>query len=201
MANHCDNYIIITTTLPPKLFFTNSDNAWEDEDTGDDSNWKFEAYNPKVFPEITDWWTKWFEYNNVTITRGPDWVNIYTISGTSAWAPPCEGFHHIYYKLAEYDSEIDILMYFEEPGCEIFGKWHNGEDTYPDSPILCYSKILDADIITNNISDESLEVFEQFHSLEDTIRLSEAVIRLNAKRLNDWADIEAIDEELENLTS
>lgn len=201
MANHADNYIIITTNLPPKLFFINSDKEWEDEDTGDDSNWSFRVYDPKVFPEITDWWTQWFDSSDVTITRGDDGRNTYTISGTSAWTPPCEGFQHIYDKLVEYDPDIEITMYFDEPGCELFWKWYNGEATYLDNPRLCYSEILNADIIADHISDESAEVFEQFYSYEDSIEQSKALAMLRDKLVEKWADTDAINEEIEMINS
>ena len=72
----------------------------------------------------SNWGTKW-EVSSEGLELSEDGTEI-TGWFDSAWAPPLGAFEHY---ITE-NEDVDLVCYYEEPGMDFAGRWHNGDDQY-----------------------------------------------------------------------
>ena len=150
------------------------------------------------------WWTKWIDTHDVqkediTIAPPPElepimiteWTRrypLYTgpkkkpykytrweITFTSAWAPPENYMSYLFTFLKSIDDRTHIIMYFEEPWCDILWYWEDDSSYYDAAPSIYRTTVLNNDVMDKRHVPAS---WAQFNDLGDYYTPEEALEEL-----------------------
>jgi len=126
----------------------------------------------------SNWGTKW-EVSSEGLELSEDGTEI-TGWFDSAWAPPVGAFE---YYIRE-NTDVELLCYYEEPGMDFAGRWHNGADDYVEG----VQEICENYVKTGEYPDD--EVFRDIDEYFDLV-----------EQRRQWMDEDEDTVELEDLTA
>ena len=109
---------------------------------------------------VSNWGTKW-EVSSEGLELSEDGTEI-TGWFDSAWAPPIGAFEHYIRE----NEDVDLACYYEEPGMDFAGRWHNGDDQYIEG----VQELCEQAVAGDYPDDELFKELDDYFDLVDSRR-------------------------------